>query len=466
MLIKENLKWIIIIFIGFNLIACEDFVEVDTPNYKIIREDVFSSEETAKSAMIGIYNELFRSSFINGSQHGVTVLGGLSGNLLKNIRTTNLPRMEFQQHQITPENTSNLFLWTSAYNVIYMTNAFLEGLETAENIDSEVKNELYGEAIFVRAFTYFNLVNLYGDIPLIVTTDYQDNELAFRTSEAEVYSQIIQDLKEAIDILPENYDNARTQVNKYAAMAMLARVYLYKEDWQMAEEWSSQVISNNSYVLLEELDEVFLANSQEAIWQISPAGRGAATTHTNEGNFFIIDPVFSFLASVQLDENFIDEFNDEDLRLSDWISYNESLNAFFPYKYKIWNSNEQPSTEYSMVLRLAEQFLIRAEARAMQNNLTGAVEDINQIRNRAGLEPLSNTSSNPEEDVIVDEIMEQRSKELFTEWGHRWLDLKRTGRYEDIWGVNDAQWDNTDLLYPIPAEERMKNPNLTQNPGY
>ncbi|APS39794.1 RagB/SusD family nutrient uptake outer membrane protein [Salegentibacter sp. T436] len=464
MFIKKRIKQIIVVFIASISIACEDFVEVDAPDYKIIRDDVFSSEETAKSAMTGIYNELITTSFSDGSPYSVTVLGALSGNLLKNIRETNLTRMEFHQHQITSENTSNLFLWNSAYNMVYITNAFLEGLQSSENIGSEVKSQLEGEARFIRAFTYFNLVNLYGDVPLILTTNYKENELAFRTHAEDIYTQITLDLEKTIELLPGENGNMRTKVNKYTAMAMLARVHLYNQQWQMAEELSSQVISNNSYVLLEELNDVFLANSQEAIWQISPAGRGTATTHTNEGNYFIIDPVFSFLTSVQLDENFIENFNEDDTRFSNWISYNESLNAYFPYKYKIWNSNEQPSTEYSMVLRLAEQFLIRAEARLMQDNFTGAIEDINTIRHRAGLAPLSNTN-NLETEVLLDEIMEQRSKELFTEWGHRWLDLKRTGRYEVLW-ENDPLWEDTDLLYPIPAEERMKNPNLTQNPGY
>ena len=464
MLTKKRIKQTMVFFMASILIACEDFVEVDAPDYKIIREDVFNSEETARSAMTGIYNELFRSSFSNGTQYSVTVLGALSGNLLMNIRETNLVRMEFQQHEISAENTSNLFLWTSAYNMIYNTNAFLEGLQSSETIGSEVKNQLQGEAKFVRAFTYFYLVNLYGEVPLVLTTDYEQNQLANRTHSEEIYAQIILDLEDAIENLTDENEDIRTKVNRYTAMALLSRVHLYNRQWQKAEELSSRVISNNSYILLEELSDVFLANSQEAIWQISPIGSGATTTHTNEGNFFVIDPIFSFLASVQLNENFIANFNDDDLRLSNWISYNESLNAYFPFKYKIWNSNEQPSTEYSMVLRLAEQFLIRAESRLMQDDHKGAIDDINTIRNRAGLAPLSNTD-NLETEVLLDEIMEQRKKEFFTEWGHRWLDLKRTDRYENIWEDNPL-WEDTDLHYPIPAEERIKNPNLTQNPGY
>lgn len=455
-----------IICVGLSMIACEDFVEVDAPDYKIISDEVFNSEETAQSAMIGIYNQLFNASFSNGNRYSVTVLAALSGDELRNIRTTNLTNMEFQQHEISPINSSNLILWSGAYNMIYMTNAFLEGIAFAENITPEVKNRLAGEAKFIRAFTYFYLTNLYGDVPLVLGTDYQENELVKRASQEEVYSQILLDLQEAVELLTAVYGNGRLQVNKHAAMAMLARVYLYEENWQLAEEFSSQVIAHNaSYDLLENLDDVFLANSREAIWQISPSGRGAAAIHTNEGNVFIINPVFSFFASVQLVDDFVGSFSEQDKRLVNWIGYNEGMDAYFPFKYKIWNSNEQPIREYSMVLRLAEQYLIRAEARARQNNLAGAIEDIDMIRSRAGLELLADIIPEIGKEELLDEIMEQRNKELFSEWGHRWLDLKRTGRYEEILG-NDPLWEVTDLLYPIPAEERMKNPNLTQNPGY
>ena len=119
-----------------------------------------------------------------------------------------------------------------------------------------------------------------------------------------------------------------------------------------------------------------------------------------------------------------------------------------------------------MVLRLPEQYLIRAEARIHQGNLNGAMADINVIRKRAGLELLSSNTVDIKADALMNIVLEERRKEFFTEWGHRWLDLKRTRRSEAILSPGNPSWENTDVLYPIPQQERIKNSNLSQNPGY
>lgn len=450
------------------LISCEDFVEVDAPNHKIIGTQVFSSDQMAISAMTGIYNQLMKASFSSGSSSSVSFLSGLSADNLQNIRETNLVGMQFERHEILPTNPNNLYLWSSAYNMIYLTNAFLEGLESSDDVSPELKSRLEGQAKFIRAFTYFYLVNLYGDVPLILTTDYRQNELAERDSEQEVYQQIIDDLNASIGLLGEEYPlGERTRVNKYAAMALLARVYLYREDWQLAEDLSSRVIAQSSmYKILEDLDEVFLANSQEAIWQISPIGRGNSSTHTNEGSLFIIHPTFYFFASVKLEEDLIETFQPQDKRLVNWTGFNETMEAFFLHKYKIWNSTEVPIAEYSMVLRLAEQYLIRAEARAAQGKIAEAIEDIDFIRTRAGLAPIAEVEAGLGQEDLLSIILQERRLELFGEWGHRWLDLKRTGRAGEILGDVESLWQPTDVYYPIPAQEIMKNPNLSQNNGY
>ena len=115
-----------------------------------------------------------------------------------------------------------------------------------------------------------------------------------------------------------------------------------------------------------------------------------------------------------------------------------------------------------MALGLGEQYLIRAEARAQQDNVSGAQEDLNIIRNRAGL--LKTTSSDKVSILLA--IEQERSKELFAEWGHRWFDLKRTRRTNVILGAIKSSWKSTDLVYPIPLVEITNNPFLTQNPGY
>lgn len=448
--------------------SCEDFVEVAAPDNKMVREVVFENDGTARSAMTGIYNELFRVTFSNGQRNSITILSGFSGDNISNIYDTNIERIQFEQNEITPDNSGNLNIWSSAYNIIYMANSLLEGLEDSEGLTEQLKTQLEGEARFVRAFSYFYLVNLYSDIPLLLSTDYGENQLSSRTPMAEVYEQIIDDLLLAEELMGIEFpENERTNLNSYSASALLARVYLYLEDWNNAQTFSSKVIeASSNYEILTDPEEVFLANSKEAIWQISPIGGGGLSTHTNEGNLLIVDPVFSFLAGIELEEEFVEVFDEEDKRLANWVGYDSGLDVYFAHKYKIRNSSDYPIEEYSMVMRLAEQYLIRAEARTHKGDLAGALQDIDTIRERAGLPLLSETNPEIGQQELLDEIIEERRKELFTEWGHRWFDLKRTGRADEVLGNQNPLWEASDIWYPIPSEERIRNPNLSQNEGY
>ena len=226
---------------------------------------------------------------------------------------------------------------------------------------------------------------------------------------------------------------------------------------------STQVINETAvYEIVSDLDKVFLANSREAIWQISPIGRGNILTSTGEGQVFI----GTSRSSLQLAPNFVENFEPEDKRLTHWIGHylSSTRDFYFPFKYKD-RSSLSNITEYSMVLRLAEQYLIRAEARAQLGNLDDAISDINVIRTRAGQEPIELTSFGFSKEEILELVMEERKKELFAEWGHRWFDLKRTGKADEVLSKK-IFWELTDVIYPIPEQERMKNPNLTQNSGY
>jgi hypothetical protein len=159
-------------------------------------------------------------------------------------------------------------------------------------------------------------------------------------------------------------------------------------------------------------------------------------------------------------------FEPGDLRMSNWVGVDSSTGTkyYYPFKYKV--ATGSTLTEYSMVIRLAEMFLIRAEARAWQNNITGGQADLNVIRARAGL-PATTASTRQD---LIDAILHERQVELFTEWGHRWLDLKRTGTIDQVMNIVTLQkggsWVSNQQLYPIPAKEIQNNPNLSQNPGY
>jgi len=460
----KHQKYILVTLLCLTLFSCDDLVEVNTPNDRIISETVFSKDETANSAVVGIYNQLFQSTFSSGGQTSVTVLAGLSAdNLEATVSTTNL--LEFEENEIFNNNSYNLGIWSSAYNTIYMTNAVLDGMDNNTAISAELKDKLSGETRFLRAFTYFYLVNLYDDVPLVLSTDYQNNAVVSRTDTAQVFNQIVEDLESAINLLETTYENGeRLRANSYTAKALLARVYLYLGNWENAEQLSTSVIDAPSIFELLPLNEVFLANSREAIWQISPLAGGSSTTNTKEGEIFIMQ---NTRGNIALTENFMASIDTLDTRRDNWIgSFDSETNKYyFPYKYKVKNSTEDVS-EYSMVLRLAEQYLIRAEARLKQGKITESIEDLDLIRQRAGLKPISEINPVVIGEELLDLILLERRRELFGEWGHRWLDLKRTGRAKENLPPLKPLWEDSDVFYPIPEDELRKNLNLTQNPGY
>jgi hypothetical protein len=408
--------------------------------------------------LIDIYTKLRDKGILTGTSVGASVNLGLYADELIYYGMLNETLSQLFDNALMDNNGLVQQYWNESYHQIYCANAVIEGCENSTQLIQTYKAQFIGEALFIRAMVHFYLLNIYGDVPYITTTNYEQNRLAVRLSKTNVYEHIIEDLKNAIELLPENYlTQDRVRPNKAVATALLARVYLYNENWLEAEMTSSSVINDGAYVL-EALDNVFLKQSAETIWQFSPENEGF---NAYEGNVFIFSsgpPPF-----VGLRNEVVSEFSSEDLRKSVWIkTIDDGENTWYhAYKYK-QNSNTATSIEYSIVLRLAEQYLIRAESRAKQGNLAGAIDDINKIRNRAGL---TNTSAITTQQII-DEIIVQRRLELFTEFGHRFLDLKRTSKSDNVLPLTKAGWDSHDNLWPIPLNEILSNPNMTQNSGY
>jgi hypothetical protein len=443
------------------LTSCKKFLEVDPPIDRSISAKVFSSDKTATSAVIGLYSQMM-VTFPTFTSGGITIYAGLSGDELYSTSTANPDLAEFVNNSLT---STNGFLsgdfWLRAHNLIYQANACIEGLTASSNISTATKQQLIGEAKFVRAYVYFYLVNLFGDVPLITSTDYNENSNLPRYPATEVYTQIVRDLKDAQSLLTVSYTTGeRVRPNKLAATALLARTYLYLNDWPNAEAESTAVINSGDYSLDADLNSVFLANSNEAIWQIMPVSPGFNTT---EGRFLIPSPSASSKPNYPITSLLSSAFEIGDQRKLFWVKSKLISGELFeyPFKYKIRALN-QPVTEYYMILRLAEQFLIRAESRINLNNLPGAQDDINIIRNRAGL---PNTTA-VDAINLTTALEQERRIELFAEWGHRWLDLKRTNKVDLTLAPIKPGWQPTDALYPIPQIELLRNPLLTQNPGY
>jgi len=457
------------VFLAMLCVSCESFLDVELSETEIVNDQVFSSDITATSAVAGIYNDMLNiPSFSSGSNQSIVALAGLSSDELRSY-SANSDFQAFYRNSILPENFWNQSLWSSLYKIVYEANSVIEGIEKSTAVSENTRRQLLGEALFIRAFCHFYLVNLFGDIPLVLSTDYNDNLKVSRQNLGIVYSQIISDLQDAQASLGDSYvTDGRVRPNRSSATALLARVYLYRSDWQKAEEESSKIL-NDARFRLEELDLVFKAGSMEAIWQLMPV---SPTVNTQEGFFSILiaSPVNASSRANALTMQLVESFEVGDARLINWInSYKKGEDTwYYPYKYKIRvRTGEAPVEEYSMVFRLAEQYLIRSEARANQDRLSEAMADLDSIRSRAKLELLSDVNPNMAKKELLLAIEHERRVELFSEWGHRWLDLKRWNKAGSILSSIKPDWSDTDALYPIPKVERSRNPDLgEQNPGY
>ncbi|WP_459641085.1 RagB/SusD family nutrient uptake outer membrane protein, partial [Flavobacterium sp. CGRL2] len=315
------------------------------------------------------------------------------------------------------------------------------------------KAQLQGEAFCIRGLLHFYLTQLFGDIPYIETTDYKLNSTVKRLPIDQVYIHIINDLKNAEQLLPSSYlSSERVRVNSFVAKALLARVYLYTGRWNDAVKMSSEVIDNNSLYLFEEtIGKVFLKGSTEAIWQFMPSIAGKNTDEAILFTFTSGPPPM-----VAMSESLMNSFTANDLRKTNWTTAITTAGKTWYYASKYKESkNTSAAKEYSIILRLTEQYLIRAEANTQLKNYQGAREDLNKIRKRAGL---SNSAVNTKEE-FMQTIIEERRKELFTEYGHRFFDLKRTNNVDAVLSVKPG-WDNADRSLPIPESEFIVNPNL------
>ncbi|SEA65424.1 RagB/SusD family nutrient uptake outer membrane protein [Pedobacter hartonius] len=451
-------KNILYIVFGIALIAssCKKFLEIAPPKTSAASESVFNTDDLATSAVLNMYSTMNGNSFAFGSS-SVTFVGGLSSDELLNYGGLTA----FYDDELSPANNTLTTLFDNPYSIIFKANSVLEGLDLSNGLTPSVKSQLQGEAYFVRAFTYFNLVNLFGPVPLNLNSDYRQNRANPRASIDQIYQQMINDLHLAEGLLTDQYvTTERVRPNLAAVQALLARVYLYNKDYVNAEKCASLIIAKTTTYSLVPLNNVFLKNSQEAIWQLFPPSNSSGF----EGNIFILTnpPVVVSLRSAFV----LNAFEANDKRKTSWVNSftNSTGTYYFPYKYKV--KSTVPSTEYSMVLRLGEQYLIRAEARAQQNNLTGAIDDLDKIRDRAGLPLLALINPTINKSDLLDAIQKERRVELFTEWGHRWFDLTRTGKATEVLTPLKPKWEPTDVLYPIPLAEITRNPNSSQNAGY
>lgn len=462
---KKTIKHTIICYftlIGYmGLASCSKFVNVGAPATEIGVAQAYQSESSATAAIVGLYS----SSYVGYINSYYTGLCGCSADDIR-YSTSSSAFDEFENDAVSTTNSLNLnYLWSNSYSQIFQINLAIENLKLTTALSSSVKNQLLGEAYSWRAFMYFYLVNFYGDVPLELTSDVDANAKMPRTSSDSVWAQIISDLKTSATLLTATYPSAnRARINQYTAKALLAKAYLYTKDWKDAEAAASEVIGSGTYTLATDLNKAFENSSNEIIWQL------ATTTGVSAFGQMFLAPKGS-LPSYILYDTLYHSFEAGDLRKADWTT-SDTIGGtpyYYVYKYKTASGT---GSEYNIIFRLAEQYLIRAEARAEQNDITGALTDINIIRNRAGLSSLNAGIS---QDSVLSDIEKERRSELFGEWGNRWFDLKRTPsrsgntdltRADDVLSTLKSGWAHTAVVYPIPATQLIANPHLSQNAGY
>ncbi|RZK47316.1 MAG: RagB/SusD family nutrient uptake outer membrane protein, partial [Pedobacter sp.] len=217
---KKNYLLIIAIISVLNF-SCTKYVDTPLPGDQLVSELVFTDDKTATAAVTGVYANMnaFNYQFANVL---ISYLSAMQADDLQ-YAAAFANYDVFRNNTLLPSSQYVNAYWSSLYSYIYQANSCIDGLTAATGLSPSVKNHLLGEAYFQRAFFYFYLVNMYGDVPLITTTNYAENNLKHRDPQQEVYAKIISDLTEAKSLMSDEYPSTtKFRPNKAAATALLA----------------------------------------------------------------------------------------------------------------------------------------------------------------------------------------------------------------------------------------------------
>jgi len=457
--------------------GCNKFLDQPLPSGEITQANAYVSDNSISAVVTGNFMNMVNEGFFNGGDNDL----GMYADEIQYYNPGS-PTSVLFLYYLNELVVNDANFWTPMYNQIYGVNAALAGIQGA-TATLYYKNQWLGESYFNRAVVYFYLTNLYGPVPMALTTDYAVTNVLSRAPQTQVYQQVVSDLQQARSLLNYSYTNAyggttgdRVRPDRYSATAMLAKVYLYEQQWDSAEIMADSVIANTSTYALQPLSSVFTANGKETIWSIEipvtnttapqqylnyigsmPTPIPAGKTPNNYSVFCLMDTAL------------VNTFEPGDGRLTTWV-HKDSITGspgstfYSPYKYNTLSTTAQ----LPIVLRLGELYLIRAEARAEQGNIAGAQSDLNAVRTRAGL---PNTTAADQASLLA-AIMHERRVELFTENGNRFFDLKRWGTIDSVMTTYDAikgsgaKWSDYKQLLPLPSNDLQQDANLTQNTGY
>ena len=436
--------------------SCENVLEPE-PIDLLTNDIVLNEPNDVGNVEIGLY-----SAFRN-IVPGTVISGDFTADMLIHNGTFSQYR-ELGTKQISSANASVAALWGSIYNTVYIANFILERLPEVEGVPTAQRDQVMGTAHFLRGYAYFIALYTFGGVPQVLTTDIETNRNIPRAGESEMLALIESDYLEALSTVPDEPVTA-AYVGEFAVRAALARYYLYLGNWAQAEEYATDVIESGNYELEPDFSSIVEEDfTIEAILEVGYTIADDPGTNGNIGlnNLFVgrreiipSNQVVVALASSESGDRFSSiSFDVDELSGTD--------NGWSVAMY----GTADADNNNVVVFRLAEMYLIRAEARAQLENVTGlnsAQTDINILRTRAGAPTIAAVSKSQ----MLRLIEEERRYELAFE-GHRWYDLVRTGRAQTVMIAFSVNWRSDYEVWPIPQREIQNNPALVgnQNPGY
>ena len=486
MKLKYNL--IAIALLGFSFSSCSDFLE-QNPQTDLSENDFYKTADDILSAVNGAYSSL-QEGDIYGNWY---VFGEIpSDNTRNQLSGSVTTQNEFDQFYIDTQNSMIANFWKAAYKVINRTNTVLGRIDGIE-INTELANRYKLECKFIRALMYFNLVRVYGDVPLVLKEiSISESYDILREPKENVYNQIIADLKEAQG-LPVSYSTAEDgRATQGAAKALLADVYMTLHKYAEAETILAEIINSGRYSLLENTPgslnidgykKVFSPvnhNSKEGIFEIQflKGGYGEGSNYAN--NFAPENSGTNVVAVGGTGGNNIPEmdiynaYEEGDLRrdFSMSLGYydnrknNEWVESRYVCKFMdVPYQNNDASNNYP-VIRYADVILMYAEALNQNGKTAEACKYLNMTRRRGF--GYQTTETSPVDLQTTDKaqfalmVEQERRVELAFE-NHRWFDLIRTGRAVEVMRSKGFSLNETNLICPIPQKQIDVNPKLTQN---
>jgi tetratricopeptide (TPR) repeat protein len=473
--------------------SCKKFLEED-PKGQVTEVNYYKTESDAVSAVNSIYSYL--NSISTGSTAGVYhssfwVTAGLSSDELQNNQVGAPQLDQLATFTQTSQNSTLEEIWAMHYKTIFVANVAISRIP-AISMNSALKARLLGEAKFLRGLMYFNLVRMFGKVPLLV--DENAPLLPSPATTEAIYTQIITDLGDAAAVLPLSYTagSGRGRATQGAANAMLAKVYLTLKQWDKASIAAKKVIDSNQYELWQDFADAFKLssrNGKEAIFSVGFGDAGGAIIFWEAGQFLVrLLPAALSVEGVQNAQGWqiptqylYNRYDADDRRravtfITEIHDPSGPVTTIRPYIQKYWDRVAEPTGNASSndfpVIRYADVLLMYAEANNELNNTDLAEDYINLVRKRARFNGTTYLNTVPDYNNLSqaqmrEAILNERMMEFVAE-GQRWFDLARTGQLETKVplakpGITPAA---KNYLFPLPQRELDLNKNLSQNTGY